>query len=312
MRFRTREALILTLAAGLATSAAYGQTATDMAVRFVGMTAISGFEQAMADSLVTLLPGAERDRAGNVVAVLGTGSPVRLAVCPMDEWGYVVGNIHEGGYLTLRRVGRGNPPQFDQGHEGHRVTIWGSRGPVPGVVGTPSTHLRRGRAGPQDRMFTVDDAYVDLGAESPEQVRRLGVDIITPVALEKAPHAYGTGLLAGPEAGQRGSCAALARAYLNRPTTVGTVVVAFTVESRIGHRGLTTLSHTRGPFQETLLLDYPPRGNLEALGTMNSRALETRYDGWQVETIDLADVESMAESISQWMAAPETTTGGGQ
>ena len=230
----------------------------------------------------------------------------------MDEWGYVVGNIHEGGYLTLRRVGRGNPPQFDQGHEGHRVTIWGSRGPIPAVVGTPSTHLRRGRAWPQDRMFTVDDAYVDLGAESPDQVRRLGVDVIAPVALEKVPHAYGTGLLAGPEAGQRGACAALARAYLNRPEVTGTVVIAFTVESRIGHRGLTTLTKTRGPFDATFLLDYPLRGDLDALGTLNSQSLETRYDGWQVETIDLANVESMAERITRWMVAPEAPTGSEQ
>ena len=160
--------------------------------------------------------------------------------------------------------------------------------------------------------ITVDDAYVDLGAESPEQVRRLGVDVIAPVALEKIPHAYGTGLLAGPEAGQRGSCAALARAYLNRPEVVGTVVVAFTVESRIGHRGLTTLTHTRGPFEATLLLDYPLRGDVVALGTLTSETLATRYDGWQVETIDMADVESMAERITQWMVAPEATTGSGQ
>ncbi len=312
MRFRVGKALILPLAMGSVTSTARGQTASELSVRFVGMTAVSGFEQAMADSLVTVLPGAERDRAGNVVAALGTGAPIRLAACPLDEWGYVVGNIHEGGYLTLRRVGRGNPSQFDQGHEGHRVTIWGSLGPVPAVVGTPSTHLRRGRAGPQDRMFTVDEAYVDLGAESPEQVRRLGVDVIAPVALEKIPHAYGTGLLAGTEAGQRGSCAALARAYLNRPQVAGTVVVAFTVESRIGHRGLTTLTRTRGPFDATLLLDYPLRGDLAALGTLDSQRLETRYDGWQVETIDLADVESMAERITQWMVAPEATVGSEQ
>src|SRR2546428_13827010 len=51
-------------------------------------------------------PGSAKDRAGNVVLTLGRGAPKRLAVCPLDEPGYVVGNITDDGYLTLRRVGR--------------------------------------------------------------------------------------------------------------------------------------------------------------------------------------------------------------
>lgn len=287
----------------LVTVPARGQTATDLTERFIGMTAVSGFEQAMADSLLQLLPGTVKDRAGNVVAVLGSGRPVRLVACPMDEWGYVVGNIRDDGYVTLRRVGRGAPPQFDQGHEGHRVTVWGGSGPVPAVVGVPSTHLRRGRDPIADRLFTVDEAMLDLGASSDAMVRALGVDIVDPVALEKRPHRYGDGLLAGPEAGQRGSCAALAQAYLDRPRARGTVVAAFVVESRIGHRGLSTLTNARGPFDATLLLDYPaPDGLITAsYGAVERVQTPTRYNGWAVETVGRSDLEAILARIKNWM-----------
>src|SRR5213593_3000797 len=84
-----------------------------LALRFAGMTAVTGLEQAMTDSLLALLPASVRDRAG-----------------------YVVGNVRDDGLLTLRRVGAPTPeyPLFDQQLEGNRVTLFGGRGAVPGVV----------------------------------------------------------------------------------------------------------------------------------------------------------------------------------
>src|ERR1051325_10153661 len=48
-----------------------------LAVRFASMTAVTGLEQAMTDSLLALLPGSTRDRAGNVTLTLGQGAPKR-------------------------------------------------------------------------------------------------------------------------------------------------------------------------------------------------------------------------------------------
>src|ERR671937_163843 len=76
-------------------------TATDLAMRLAGMTAVTGYEQAMVDTLLILLPGSRRDRAGNAVLALGSGEPRRLAACPLDETGFVVGRIRPDGWLTL-------------------------------------------------------------------------------------------------------------------------------------------------------------------------------------------------------------------
>jgi len=208
------------------------QSSESLATRFAGMTAITGYEQAVTDSLLALLPGSTRDRAGNVTLSLGRGTPKRLVSCPLDEVGYAVGNITDDGYLTLRRVGgvpRANP-LFDQQLEGHRVTLFGRRGPVPGVVAVRSTHLSRGRPAATEPPFTVDNAYVDVGASSRADALALGLSVLTPVSLTKQPQRYGARMLAAPAAGRRSACAALAAAALSRPRVRGTVVVAFTVQ----------------------------------------------------------------------------------
>src|SRR5437870_10164833 len=117
-----------------------------LALRFASMTAVTGLEQAMVDSLRALFPGSTRDHVGNVTLTLGQGSPKRLFTCPLDEVGYVVGNILPDGFFLLRRAGGGGAgraasvllaPQV----EGARVAVFGARGAVPGVVAVKSTHL---------------------------------------------------------------------------------------------------------------------------------------------------------------------------
>lgn len=263
------------------------QSPDSLAFRFSAMTAVTGYEQAMADSLLRLLPGSSRDRAGNVTLSLGTGAPRRLVFCPLDEIGYVVGNITDDGYVMLRRVGpvpRTNP-LFDQQLEGHRVTLFGRRGSVPGVAGVRSTHISRGRPPAAiEPPFTVDNAYVDVGARSRNEVVGLGITILTPVSLAKRPHRYGDRSLAAPAAGRRAACAALAAAAVAKPTVHGTVVVAFAVQSLYDSTGLKTLTNLQGPFAET-----------------REAKVAVKFPDTAVETVSLAEVEALTRQLVQWI-----------
>jgi len=267
-----------------------------LAVRLAGMTAVTGLEQAMADSLLGLVPGSARDRAGNVTLTLSGGGgaggrgPKRLVACPLDEVGYVVGNVTDDGYLTLRRVGvRIAYPLFDQQLEGQPVTVFGAGGAggaaVPGVVAVKSTHLTRGRSPASDPVFTADNAYVDVGARSRDEVRALGIAVLAPVALTKRPHRYGDRLLAAPAAGRRAACAALVAAARAKPRVKGTVVVAFTIQSLYtANAGLGTVQALRGPFDET-----------------KQPTLATRYTDTAVETVSLKDAEELERELVKWM-----------
>jgi putative aminopeptidase FrvX len=287
MRFLTAA---LSLTAVVPVTAA-SQTADSLALRLSGMTAVTGYELAMTDSLLTLLPGSTRDRIGNVTLTLGRGAPKRLVYCSLDEIGYAVGNITDTGYLTLRRVGGGLRlyPLFDQQIEGQRVTLFGRRGPVPGVVAVRSTHLTRGRPATPEPPFSVDNAYVDVGASSKDEVLALGLGILTPVSVTKRPHRYGDRLLAAPNAGRRSACAALAAAALSGPRVRGTVVVAFTVQSLYADTaGLKAVKNLQGPFEGA-----------------RDVTVASRFADTAVETVSLRDVEALVADLTRWM-------GGGQ
>lgn len=289
--------------------------------RLTAMTSVTGYEQRMVDTLVALLPGAVRDRAGNVVLTFGAGTRQRAAVCPLDEPGYAVGGIRVDGYLTLRQIGTRLPPLFDRQLEGQRITVNGRRGAVAGVVGVHSIHLTRGRGVPEESSFTLDSAYVDVGAASRAEVSNLGIGVLSPVTLAKRPHRYGGHLLASPVAGRRAACASLLAAARHAIAEKGmipgaeAVVVAFVVEQNLRGRGLHTLANTRGPFSETLLVDGvpgvlggvirstdPDTGSaFPALGKRTRWSLPVRYGGTAVETVSLADAESLRVALVSWI-----------
>jgi putative aminopeptidase FrvX len=296
-------------------------TVSALAVRLAAIPAVTGYEQAMVDTILRRLPGAKRDRPGNAVLQLGGGSVKRLVVCPLDEPGFVVGAVREDGYLTLRRVPGEVPLLFDQQLEGHRVTIQGSRGPLPGVVAVRSIHLTRGRSPPSEAPFTVDDAYVDVGADSKTEVTALGIRVLAPVTLAKSPHGYGEGLLAAPAAGRRAACATLLLAAQQsaRLAKIPQVTVAFAVQQELSQRGLRALASAFGPFDQTLIVDGGPgaHGSLQqgpdadisarrpGLGRVTRWSLPVTYSGTPVETVSLRDAELLRDALVKWIGADQ-------
>src|SRR2546427_11399306 len=120
MRHRRTAAVLMLVLPAVPAVPLSAQGALDrLAMRLASMTAVTGLEQAMVDSLRALFPGSTRDQSGNLTLTLGQGSPKRLCTCPLDEVGYVVGNILPDGFLLLRRGGGGGagrtaPPPVDQ------------------------------------------------------------------------------------------------------------------------------------------------------------------------------------------------------
>lgn len=264
------------------------QDVASLTERLSALTAVSGSEQAFTDSLLAWLPGSTRDRFGNVTLTLGKGEPKRLASCAVDEVGYIVGNITDDGYIRLRRVPGALPqPLFDQEMlEGQRVTVMGDAGPVPGVVAVRSTHLTRfrGAAAAAEPPFTVDDAWLDVGATSRAEVTRLGIHVLSSVARVKRPLRYGDGLLAAPFAGPRATCAALLAAALGKPPTRGTVVLAFTIQNTYTQTGLKAVRALQGPFAAELAPSVP-----------------SQFRFTPVETVSLAATDSVRKAIVQWI-----------
>jgi putative aminopeptidase len=150
---------------------------------------------------------------------------------------------------------------WEQAHDGQVVTIGGARGPVPGAVAVLSPHLHSEPAQPPP-PFSLDDAYVDVGAESDEEVAELGVRLLDPVSLLKRPARLLHGRIAAPSARIKAACIAAveaarelhqaAAADPSRVGGIGSVVFAWTALDLINGAGLDFLLHQRGPFASAI------------------------------------------------------------
>ncbi|HEV2386491.1 MAG TPA: M20/M25/M40 family metallo-hydrolase [Candidatus Acidoferrales bacterium] len=230
------------LAAGLAAPAA-AQTLTQDLQKIVETPAVTGYERRLSawlrQNLASWKP--QVDGLGDVIVTIGHGSPRRLLAAPMDEPGYVVSAITPEGFLRVQRLPQLAPnPVFDELWSAEPVAIFPLAGrAVTGIVAGPSVHLQSSRPVPV-HVRSPEDIYIDIGADSAAEVRRAGVDLLDPVALDRSLYQLGSGKLAGMAVGDRFGCAALVE-FLRRldPSKLqGTLVVAFAAQQWAGARGI--------------------------------------------------------------------------
>ena len=236
---------------------------------FVGIPAVSGYEQDLAgrirDELKALSP--KTDNLGNVYVTLGSGSPHRLLVAPLDEPGYIVSAITADGYLHVQRLPQTAPhPLFDLLHSAQPVWVMTRSGKkIPGVVAGLSVHLLPARVNPP-KMNHPDEMYIDIGAASAAEVRAAGVDLLDPIALNRQLYALGNDEVAGVAVGDRFGCAALMEILRSTdPQKLsGTLTVAFVTQQWTGVRGLDRLLQEIHPDEMILVNRIVARRPAEA------------------------------------------------
>jgi putative aminopeptidase FrvX len=210
---------------------------------FVETPAVSGLEDELVSKIRTELAAFHPtvDNLGDVIVTLGTGSPHRLIVTPIDEPGFVVSGIVDEGYLRLQRLPQnGLPPIFNELYSAQPVKVRTNSGKwIDGVVAGRSVHLQPGRANPP-KSSDLDNMYVDIGTTSAGEDRRAGVDVLSPIVLARRAIELAHRNLAGASIGDRFGAAALVQLLRLADTSKvsGTLTVAFIVQQRTGARGL--------------------------------------------------------------------------
>ena len=152
------------------------------------LSAPSGFEEPVLDAARSRLrpwsQSVELDRRGNLYAVRSgpvnekarTGLSVMLTA-HADEIGLMVTSVHPLGFLKFTRIGY--PAELAL--PGQRVRVLSRTGPLEGLIGLRPAHL--GTADSARLTPPISQMYIDIGAESAEQVRSWGVEPGTPVVL---------------------------------------------------------------------------------------------------------------------------------
>jgi putative aminopeptidase FrvX len=218
----------------------------------VQIPGVSGYENELAGKISSELSAhkPKTDNLGDVVVTIGTGAPNRLIVTPIDEPGFVVSGITDDGYLRVQRLPQGGlPPIFNELYSAQPVKVGMTTGKwIDGVVAGLSVHLQGGRSN-TPKSGDLENMYIDIGASSAAQVRKAGVDILSPIAINRAASSLGYGKMAGASIGDRFGAAALVDLLRDiDPSKVkGTLTIAFVVQQWIGARGLQRILSTTKP-----------------------------------------------------------------
>ncbi|MGH9746008.1 MAG: M28 family peptidase [Candidatus Acidiferrales bacterium] len=214
--------------------------------------AISGYEKPLGDAISSRLAAfhPDVDNLGDIVVTLGSGAPHRLLVTGIDEPGFVVSAITDDGFLRVQRLPQsGLTPMYNELYSAQPVKIGTSAGGwLDGVVAGLSVHLAPGRVNPP-KSSDLDEMYIDIGASSADEARKAGVDILSPIALNRRLFDLGGAEFAGVAVGDRFGAAALLEvlAGIDPAKVKGTLTIAFVVQQRTGARGLQRLLTSMQP-----------------------------------------------------------------
>ncbi|CVK32705.1 M42 family metallopeptidase [Methanoculleus bourgensis] len=180
------------------------------------------------------------DVMGNLIATKrGDDFSIMLAA-HMDEIGLMVQYIDEKGFIRVVSIGGWfGPVLYCQ-----RVILHGKKGPVMGVIGAKPPHVMK----PEDRKkeIKIEDMFIDVGAASEAEVNDLGIEIGTPITIDREYTELAGNRVTGKALDNRVGVAMLIRA-LQQAKSPHTIYGVFTVQEELGLKGAKVSAYTLNP-----------------------------------------------------------------
>ena len=144
-----------------------------------------GFEEPvrkiMVERMTPLADHLSYDGLGSVIATQGGSGPRVMIDAHMDELGAVARRVTPDGFVTMQMLGG----WLDEALVDQRWIILGAQGPVRATSGIRDAHLapaeERGKL-----INTRDTIYLDIGAKSADEARRLGVAAGDPIVPDSS------------------------------------------------------------------------------------------------------------------------------
>jgi putative aminopeptidase len=238
---------------------------------FVETPSVSGYENQLSEKIRAKLAALHPvvDNLGDVIVTIGGGAPHRLIVTPIDEPGFVVSGITPDGYLRLQRLPQGGdlPPIFNELYSAQPVKVRAASGKwIDGVVAGISVHLHRaGETTPSAR--DIENMYVDIGATSAAEAHKAGVDVLSPVAINRRFGDLAGQEIAGTSVGDKFGSVALINVltHLEATKLKGTLTAAFVTQGRVGGRGLDRILRTTQADEMIYVGRMMPGGNVPGM-----------------------------------------------
>ncbi|HEY2454809.1 MAG TPA: aminopeptidase [Scandinavium sp.] len=226
-------------------------------------TAVSGDEQEVRDILrATLEKSADEigfDGLGSFIARKGNRGPKVAIVGHMDEVGFMVSHITDDGFLRFATIGG----WWSQSMLNHRVTVRTRSGQhIPGVIGSVAPHALTEKQKQQPVDF--DEMFIDIGANSREEVEKRGVCMGDFVSPEANFAQWGDDKIVGKALDNRAGCALMAELFLTVNNPNITLYGVASVEEEVGLRGAQTSAEHIKP-DVVIVLDTAVAGDVPGI-----------------------------------------------
>src|SRR4030067_2692174 len=122
----------------------------------------------------------QEDKMGNVIAIKkgNAKAPKIMLAAHMDEVGLMVKTITKDGFLQFSKMGGID----DRILLAQKVAVFTKKGQFPGIIGSKPPHIQKEEE--RKKIIAYDELFIDVGAESKEDVGKMGVKVGDPVGFD--------------------------------------------------------------------------------------------------------------------------------
>ncbi len=225
--------------------------------RLVEIPGGSGFEEKVikfiSAELKKNLSDVSIDPMGNVVGKVGKGRKSVMVCVHTDEMCLLVKYIDTRGYIFFDLNG-----MFDERVLlSTKVDICTEKGIYTGVVGVKNRHLMT--AEDLKRPISVSELWIDVGAESAEEVRAWGIEIGDPIVYHPHFQSIGKDTIISKAIDNRAGCAILIdlAERMKKERIDYQLFLVAAVQEEVGSRGAKVVAQTLAP-DMAIVIDTVP------------------------------------------------------
>lgn len=229
-------------------------------------SAVSGDEQEVRNILINTLEhdvdDITFDGLGSFVARKGNRGPKVAIVGHMDEVGFMVTHVDDGGFLRFTTIGG----WWSQSMLNHRVAVRTRKGvKIPGIIGSVAPHALTEKQ--KQQPLTFDEMFIDIGASSREEVEKRGIAVGDFISPEANFARWGDDKIVGKALDNRVGCALMTELLqtVNNPDI--TLYGVGSVEEEVGLRGAQTSAEHIKP-DLVIVLDTAVAGDVPGIDSI--------------------------------------------
>lgn len=186
----------------------------------------------------------ENDSYGNCWATLSgkADAPRIMLEAHADEIGFMVRHVSAEGFIYLTGIGGSDAAVA----RGKRVTLFGSKGPVLGIIGNTAIHLRERK---EEKAPALHELFVDIGAKDQQEVAARGIRVGHPCVYIDQVEEIAPGRLIGRALDNRISGFVIAKVLeaLSKKRPAAEVVAVNAVQEEIGGHGARMIAYRLQP-----------------------------------------------------------------